>query len=136
MAKGKAKNQKDTDSTYTNNGGFQFTLPDEVRLKNKIESIIKEYFIRGASWMDIRGEVIYIELDNFKDENLVADRRKKTALDALVAEGRLTVQGRTKKYTVVSSDDTIPLSEKVWVIGYFTNCFTISITIRGWGFYS
>jgi hypothetical protein len=31
MAKGKAKNQKDTDSTYTNTGGFQFTLPDEVR---------------------------------------------------------------------------------------------------------
>jgi hypothetical protein len=30
---------KDKDSTYTNNGGFQFTLPDEVRLKNKIESI-------------------------------------------------------------------------------------------------
>jgi hypothetical protein len=129
MAKRKAKNQKDTDSTYSNTGGFQFTLPDEVRLKNKIESIIKEYFIRGASWMDIRGEVIYIELDNFKDKHLVADRRKKIALDALVEEGILTVQGRTKKYTVVSSDDTIPLSEKVWVIHYFTNCITISVYI-------
>jgi hypothetical protein len=117
---------KDKDSTDTNNGGFHFTLPNEVRLKNKIESIIKDFFLHGATWMDIKGEVIYIELDNFKDKNLVADRRKKTTLEALVTEGRLIVQGRTKKYTVVSSYDTIPLSEKVWVIGYFTNCITIS----------
>jgi hypothetical protein len=54
MAKGEAKNQKDRDSTYTNNGGFSFTLPDEIRLKNKIESIIK---IITSNWI---GEVTIV----------------------------------------------------------------------------
>jgi hypothetical protein len=110
----KKANQRDKDSTDTNNGGgYQYSLPDTVRLRNKIELIIKEYFIRGATWLDIKGEAIYIELDNFTDEYLVSDRRKQNALKDLVSEGRLTSKGRTKIYMIVPEDDTITLSEKV-----------------------
>ncbi len=52
MAKGKAKNQKDTDSTYTNTGGFQFTLPDEVRLKNKSKALSRNtLFVERHGWI-------------------------------------------------------------------------------------
>jgi hypothetical protein len=92
IVKGKA-NQRDKESTDTNNGGgFQYSLPDTVRLRKKIILIIKEHFSRGATWLDIKGEAIYIELDNFTAEYLVPDRRKQSALKDLVKEGRLTAK--------------------------------------------
>jgi hypothetical protein len=44
--------------------------------------------------LDIKGEAIYIELNNFTAEYLVPDRRKQNALKDLVAEGRLTTKGK------------------------------------------
>jgi hypothetical protein len=129
IMKGKA-NQRDKESTDTNNGGgFQYSLPDTVRLRKKIILIIKEHFSRGATWLDIKGEAIYIELDNFTAEYLVPDRRKQSALKDLVKGGRLTAKGKTKTYMIVPEDDTIPLSEKVWVLGYFSNCIQIVLQL-------
>jgi hypothetical protein len=58
IVKGKA-NQRDKESTDTNNGGgFQYSLPDTVRLRKKIELIIKEHFSCGATWLDIKGDTL------------------------------------------------------------------------------
>jgi hypothetical protein len=97
----------DRNSTDTNNGGgHQYTLPDEIRLRNYIVKIIEKHFPNGATSKDIQEEMIYLELDNYKGHYIVAGRRKQNALKDLVTEGKLYTKGRTKMYVIVPREDT------------------------------
>lgn len=78
-------------------GGHKYTLPDQIRLQNYLYTMIQNDYPTGASISDIKNELIKMELDNFKDEYTVPERRKLEALTALVASNQMYLIDGTKK---------------------------------------
>jgi hypothetical protein len=78
-------------------GGHKYTLPDQIRLQNYLYAMIRNDYPNGASLADIKNELIKMELDQFKGEFTVPERRKFEALHALVASNQMCLVNGTKK---------------------------------------
>jgi hypothetical protein len=82
---------KNDDGDGNVKGGHRFTLSDEIRLQNCLYDLIREEYTSGASVIQIKNEIIKMELDKYTGSYTVAERKKNDALNSLVESNRLII---------------------------------------------